>query len=233
MVARTALRLAATLLFLGELFSLLVGMLHPARENPNNHRAVFAEYAHSANWTAVHLGQFVGLAVIIAGLLALFYALNVRGGAPEWVGRFGAVAAIVALALSGVLFAVDGVALKQAVNAWASAPAAEKPAFFASAEAMRWLEWGVRSYQSFMLGLALLLFATVIVWATSLPKPIGYLMGLSGLAYLAQGWVLGSQGFSAANTAPQLLGYLIIIAWSIWLLVIAWRMKEPAGIATR
>jgi len=34
---------------------------------------------------------------------------------------------------------VDGVALKQAVNAWASAPDAEKAARFASAEAIRWL----------------------------------------------------------------------------------------------
>ena len=45
------LRLSATLLFVGELFSLLVGLLHPARENPNNHSAVFAEYANSTNWT--------------------------------------------------------------------------------------------------------------------------------------------------------------------------------------
>ena len=64
MADRTLLRLSATLLFVGELFSLLVGALHPARENPNNHTAVFAEYASSGNWTAVHLGQFVGIAVI-------------------------------------------------------------------------------------------------------------------------------------------------------------------------
>ena len=50
------------------------------------------------------------------------------------------------LALYGVVMAVDGVALKQAVNAWASAPVAEKAARFASAEAIRWIEWGARSY---------------------------------------------------------------------------------------
>ncbi len=60
MANRNLLRLSATLLFVGELLSLLVGALHPARENPNNHTAVFAEYANSADWTAVHLGQFVG-----------------------------------------------------------------------------------------------------------------------------------------------------------------------------
>ena len=81
---------------------------------------------------------------------------------------------------------MDGVALKQAVDAWASAPDAEKTARFASAEAIRWLEWGVRSYQSFMLGLTFVLFATVIVWTAGTARAIGYLMGLSGLAYIVQ-----------------------------------------------
>jgi len=88
----------------------------------------------------------------------------------------------VALALYGVLQAVDGVALKQAVDAWASAPEVEKSVRFASAEAIRWLEWGVRSYQSFMLGVTFLLFAIVIVWIARTSRAIGVLMGLSGLA---------------------------------------------------
>ena len=95
------LRLSATLLFVGELLSLLAGALHPARENPNNHTAVFAEYANSADWTAVHLGQFCGMVVIIAGLLVLFFALNIHSGTPGWAGRFAAVSAGVALAFTG------------------------------------------------------------------------------------------------------------------------------------
>jgi hypothetical protein len=143
MADRKLLRLSATLLFIGALvYGVAGGVLHPHRENPNNHTAVFAEYAHSADWTAVHLGQFVGLAVIIAGLLVLFFALGVSEGTPRWVGFFAAIAAGVALALAGVVYAVDGVALKQAVDAWVSAPAAEQAARFASAEAIRWLEWG-------------------------------------------------------------------------------------------
>jgi hypothetical protein len=231
MVDRNLLRLSATLLFVGELFSLLVGLLHPTSGNPNTHTAEFAAYANSADWTAVHLGQFVGIAVIIAGLLVLFFALNVSEGTPRWLGFFGAIAAGVALALYGVLQAVDGVALKQAVDAWVSAPAAEQAARFASAEAIRWLEWGTRSYHSLMFGLSLILFATVIVWTARVPRPIGYLMGLSGLTYLVQGWVLGSEGFSAANTIPTLLGYILVVAWSIWLLIVAWRMKESVQAA--
>ena len=77
-----------------------------------------------------------------------------------------------------------------------------------------------------MLGLAFLMFASVIVGTAQVPRPIGYLMGLSGLAYLAQGWVIGSEGFSANNTVPTLLGIVTIVAWSVWLLVSAWQTRE-------
>src|SRR5213594_2337412 len=179
--------------------------------------AVFAEYASSGNWTAIHLGQFAGMAVIIAGLLVLFFALNIHSGAPEWAGRFGAVSAVVALALYGVLQAVDGVALKQAVDAWVSAPETEKAARFASAETIRWLEWGTRSYQSFMFGLTLILLGSAVALTARLPRALGYLMGLSGLAYIVQGWVLGSEGFPASNEFAILAGYVLILAWIIWL----------------
>lgn len=227
-----SIRLASTLLFVGVVLSFVAGIFHPGRANANVHSAAFAEYAESANWTAIHLGQFAGMAVLIAGLLILFFALDLSSGTPRWVGRLGAVSAITSLALYGVLQAVDGVALKQAVNAWASAPEAEKVARFASAEAIRWLEWGARSYQSFMLGLTFVLFAFVIVRTAGIPSLIGYLMGLSGLAYMAQGWVIGSEGFSANNSLPTLLGIILILAWSLWLLVVGWRMKGPVQAST-
>ena len=219
------LRVSATVLFLGVLISSAAGMFHPGRENANDHLAAFSEYASSHHWTAIHLGQFAGMAVIVAGLVVLFFALDVHSGVPAWAGRFGAVSAVVALALYGVLQGVDGVALKQAVDAWAKAPEAEKAARFASAETIRWLEWAIRSYQSFMLGLALILFATMIGWTARAPRPIGYLMGLSGLAYFVQGWVLGSEGFSPANQAPTVLAVILVLAWSIWFVVVVW--KEP------
>src|SRR5947199_5163570 len=169
MIDRTSLRLSATLLLVGQLLYIVVTQFH-ADGDANNHPAVFAEYAGSGIWTAVHLGQFAGMAILLAGLLALFFALDVQAGTARWAGRFGAASAVATLALYGVLQAVDGVALKQAVNTWAIAPDAEKAARFASAEAIRWLEWGVRSYQNFMLGLSFILFATVIVWTARTPR---------------------------------------------------------------
>ena len=226
---RQTLRVSAALLGVGFVISFVAGLLHPSREAPNDHLRTFAEYAGSSNWTAVHLAQFAGLAVITAGLLVLYLALDLRAGTPALVVKLAAIAAIVAVALYAVLQAVDGVALKQAVDAWASAPEAEKPARFASAEAVRWLEWGTRSYHSFAFGLSLVLFGSVIGWTGRTPRPIGYLMVLSGLAYLAQGWVLGSEGFSSSNTLPTLLGYVLVLAWIAWILIFAWQMKSPVA----
>jgi hypothetical protein len=225
---RSLLRLSTTLVVIGEVLFALVTLFHPDGE-ANNHPAVFAEYASSANWIAIHFGQFVFMAVLLAGLFVLSFALDVRSGALGWVGRFAAVSVVVALALYGVVQAVDGVALKHAVDAWVSAPEAEKATRFASAETVRWLEWGTSSYQTFMFALALILLATVIVGTARVPRAIGYLMGLAAIPSLVQSWVLGTQGFAVSWLSGSLsaVGLPLMLAWSIWLLIVAWRMKEP------
>src|SRR6476659_240632 len=131
MADRPLLRLAATLLLGGLLLTFGVGLFHPDTRDPNNHAAEFALYAQSQVWTAVHLGQFIGMVIIIGGLLVLYFALNPQTQGPVWASRCGAIAAVIALSLYGALQAVDGVALKHAVDAWARAPAGEKGARFA------------------------------------------------------------------------------------------------------
>lgn len=228
-----ALRVSAELFLGGVVLSIVAGLLHPGGAKPNDHPAAFAEYASNSSWTLVHLGQFAGMAVLLCGLIALFFALNVRSGGPGWFALFGLVAAVVALALYGVLQAVDGVALKQAVDAWAAAPEADKAARFASAEGVRWLEWAARSYQSFVLGASLVLFGTVIAWTGRLSRVLGYLMALAGVAYLVQGWVLGVSGFSDANSIPTLAGIVLMVATGVYLLVVALRVRIPVGEASR
>jgi hypothetical protein len=224
-VERDSVRLAAVLILAGVVVTAVAGFLHPEGADANDHRTIFAIYAASQSWTAVHLGQFVGMMIITFGLMALFFALDVRSGVGLWLNRFALLSAGAALALYGVLQAVDGVGLKQAVNAWALAENGDKAARFAAAETVRWLEWAVRSYQSFVFGLALILFGAVIAVTGRVSRPIGYLMALSGLCYLAQGWIIGSTGFSSANQIPTLLGIGLILIWTVWLLIAALRKK--------
>jgi hypothetical protein len=220
-----SLRLSATLLLAGQLLYIVVTQFHIGGD-ANHHPTIFAAYAGSGAWTAVHIGQFAAMAILLAGLFALFFGLDVESGTARWAGRFGAVSAVAALALYGALQAVDGVANKQADVAWVSAPDAEQASRFASAEAIRWIEWGMRSYQNFALGLALLLFAVAVVRTAWIPRPIAFLMGLSGLTYLAQGWVVGSEGFSQTMSNAIVLAFALDLVWMIWLVVVAWRMQD-------
>jgi hypothetical protein len=141
MIVRPSLRRSAALLLAGQLLYILVTQFH-AGGDANNHPAIFAAYAGSGIWKGVHVAQFASMAILIAGLLALFFALDVRTELARWTSRFGAALGVVALALYAVLQAVDGVGNKMVDDAWVSAPNAEKAARFASAEGMRWLEWG-------------------------------------------------------------------------------------------
>lgn len=139
-------RLAAVLLVAGVVVSFGSGTLHPGGADPNDHAAAFAEYARSDLWIGVHLGQFVGMAALVAGLLALGSVAGAGSGWPAGAARLGSWAAAAALAL------------------------------------------------------------------------YGYLMGLSGTAYLAQGWIIGAQGFAASNALPTLAGIVLTLVWTLWLL---------------
>jgi len=146
-----------------------------------------------------------------------------------WLNRFALLSAGAAIAIYAVLQAVDGVGLKQAVNAWASVGNDDKAVRFTAAETVRWLEWALRSYHSIVFGLALILFGAVIAAVLGrVSRLIGYVMALSGLCYLAQGWIIGTWGFSSANRIPTLLGIVLIVVWAVWLLIAALRMKTAA-----
>jgi hypothetical protein len=234
MTDRKLLRLSATVLFIGEIvLTYYVQYVHPGGAATN--QETFEIYAASSAWAAIHLAEFISTAILLAGLLVLYFALNLPEGTPRWLGFFAAVSTGVALVLVGVLYAIDGVALKQAVDTWASAPTAEQAARFASAEAIRWLEWGTNSYQGYMFGLALLLFGTAIVWTARVPRPIGFLMGMSGLAFIDLDWLVGTRGFTSADAVPTQIAWLSLYALTIWMLIVAWRQKEsiPSSVSAQ
>jgi hypothetical protein len=75
------------------------GIFRPDRVPANSHPAVFEEYANSAYWGAVHMGQFAGMAVLLAGLVVLAFALA-KTGMRGWVGHLAAISAVVTIALT-------------------------------------------------------------------------------------------------------------------------------------
>lgn len=217
---RQALRLPAIALLAGQTLYIAITQLHAGGE-ANDHHHIFETYADNAIWTAVHLGQFIGIAAILVGLAAVFLSLEARTGTMKSVAAFGVALSVAALALYGALQAVDGVALKQTVNAWAAASEAEKAARFASAESIRWLEWGMRSYQDIAMGLALIIVIPVMKRA-GMSIVMVFLIGVSGLALLAQGWIAGTEGFTSAQSLAIVIGWAASLAWMVWLAMTAW-----------
>lgn len=215
---RSSLRPAAMLLLAGQLLYVVITLFH-AGGNANDHHAIFAAYAGSGSWTAVHAGQFLAMAVMVAGLVGLFSALEGQGGAERWMSRVGSGMAMVALALYGALQAVDGVANKQADLAWLNAPNEDKAARFAGAEVVRWIEWGMRSYHGYALGLALLILAVVALKAARVPRVLAGLIGLTGLLYLVQGWLVGVEGFSPNVSFAIVAAWVVGVVWMGWLMV--------------
>jgi hypothetical protein len=191
---------------------------------------VFTSYARSPSWELVHDAQFLGSALVLFGLLTLCLALNVNKSVLGMVNRCAAATAIVAIALNAALYAVDGVGLKQATDAWLSAPPEEQSAYYAVVQGIRGIEWGMRSYVDFTTGFALIVLAVVIAMTARIPRLIGVIMGLAGLAYIIQGYGYGSgytaiaEHFVLNSTNYQFL----MVVCAIWLIIVAWRRKEPA-----
>src|SRR5215211_3288772 len=121
-----------------------------------------------------------------------------------------------------VLQAVDGIALKRAVDAWTSAPAAQQTAAFAAAEAVRWIEIGMNSLSFFLAGLTLFLYGVAIALGTVYPPWVGWIAVVSGAAFMYNGVVVVAyEGF--VSSIVKLVGLLLLAVWAFLMTFLMWR----------
>jgi hypothetical protein len=223
-------RLGALALPLGVIVIGIAEYFHPAKEDPMDNHAVFMEYAHSNIWTAVHFGEYFGFLLLLGGLVALYYSVSSKPGMGAGLAPFGLAAAVTAAASYTVLQAVDGVALKRAVDTWASAPAPEKTASFAAAEAIRWTEIAMNSFSFFLAGLTLFLFGVTIALGTVYPRWVGLIAAVSGAAFMYDGvGVVAYEGF--VPSIIKLVGLLLLAVWALIMAVLMWRNGSGRRIA--
>ena len=212
------------------LFIISTAIGHPSREDVMDNAAVFMEYAQDDSWIAVHFAQWFAALLLIAGLLALNYSITTK---PAEVGaevaRFGLAAAVLAGASFTMLQAVDGVALKWAVNAWASAPADQEVAAFAAAEALRWTEYALQSYSNILLGLTLILYGLAIALGTIYPRWLGWVAAGSGVAWIVHGLMVPYIGFF--DSIPRLVAIVLLSLWAFIMAVLMWRNSSRGRIA--
>src|SRR5215470_12535589 len=131
MLSRRSHKIAAVCAVAGSALLFLGTYLHPMQADPNDALAAFTEYAADRLWIASHLTQLAGVALMVAALLVLTQQLE-TGKGRVWA-RIAAASAIAGLAVAAALQAVDGIALRAMVTAWAAAAPAEKAGIFHAA----------------------------------------------------------------------------------------------------
>jgi hypothetical protein len=196
---RGALTLSGALLLVGFIVNAIQRMIwHPTGEE-DDHEAIFREYAASEAWVATHLAEFVLVLAAFAGLLVLGRALRLE---TPYLALLAGGAIIATGATWAVLQAVDGVTLKQAIDAWVAASGTEDETRFADAETARWIERGLQSYFRVLLGAALLLLGAAAVVSRLVPSWLGVLLVVGGLLSLAVGSPSRTPVWRAASRTP-------------------------------
>lgn len=215
--AARALTISGALLLVGFVVNGIQRMLLHPMGAEDDHEEIFREYAQSDVWVFTHLLEFVLLLVAFAGLLVLCRAL--RPEAP-YLTLLAAGAIIASSAIWAALQGVDGIALKQAVDAWAAASGGDQASRYADAETLRWIEWGLQGYFRVLLGIAFLLLGAAAVVSRLVPTWLGMLLAVGGLLSLAIGVSVGYAGLeSGFQDAVGIVLQLVFVVFIVGLLV--------------
>ena len=148
------LKLGAVTAIAGAIILMAGTMLHPLGADPGDPVAAFTEYAANDLWIGSHLSQFLGVAMMFVGLVALNDSL--KGEPFACLAKLGVFVGVAALAITAVLQAVDGIALKLMVDDWVSASEGQKQSVFQATLAVRRIETGVASFMALLFGSCLL-----------------------------------------------------------------------------
>jgi hypothetical protein len=211
---------------IGVLVQVPLGMWHPHREDPNNSVAVFQEYSHADDWVIVHLGQFAGTLLITFGLVSLAYSLSAQEGIRGTLARWAATATVILAAVFAVQMAVDGIALKAAIDAWAAAPLGpEKSAAFLVADGMRGLEKGLAALFQITNGVALIALGLALPTARWLTHCLRWIAVTGGLAFVIGGTVVALTGFSTIASNIALVPTAIVPVFLLGAAMLMWQSR--------
>ena len=188
-------------------------MLHPMDAHPGDAPAAFAEYALDRFWVATHLGQLLGVVLIATGLVALSWKLR-AGHAGVWA-LLACLAAVASVSLAGALQAVDGIALKFAVDRWSASAESARAAAFEAAYAVRQVEVGLASLMGAFFGLTVLLYGIALMLSPMAPRWLGVFGALAGVATAISSVVQAHTGFSEVAMAARMPSSLSVLVWSI------------------
>lgn len=217
-----ALSLSAASAVIGPLLYVAVTLLHPPGI-PNDHPATFRQYAMSQNWVVIHLAQLAALLlglVGMAGIALSMLRLQEKGRLLALVA-VGLAAASIPTAI--VLQAVDGIALKRAVDAWVAEGGTVGSASFAAARAIRWSEEGLNAVLGLTMGLTAILTGAAMVRGAVYPRLLGWVGVAIGVGVLAGAFIIAETGFSPTAQIWVLARNPAMWIWTAVSGVLTWR----------
>ena len=220
--ASRALSLAAAAAVIGPPLYVMVTLLHPPGV-ADDHPATFRQYAMDHNWVVIHLAQLAFLVAGLAGLAGValsIFRLQERGRLLAFVAVCLAAASIpTAIALQ----AVDGIALKRAVDAWVAEGGTVGSAGFAAARAVRWVEEGLNACFGLTLGSAAVLIGAAMARGSLYPRLLGWTGAVIGVGVLVGSVIVAETGFSPAAQVWVLARNPALWLWTAVAGVLMWR----------
>ena len=218
------LRVGAVAGVAGLLVQLVMDQLHPGQADPNRSRAAFVEYAQYTSWTAVHIGQWAGTLLLGLAVLVLARSLVRQPGLPRALAFVGAVTTVLLVTVFTVQMAVDGVALRSAIDSWTSAPAGPaRTSAFQVAEGVRGVEKGLSGFFHLSNGLTLVSLGLSIALGHLYARWLGWTAVVAGLGFLAGGVVTAQTGFSATAGTVLTPALLLLAVFLVGVCVSMWR----------
>jgi hypothetical protein len=218
---RYTLRGASVAAFGGVLLLFGGTILHPSGADPNDAVAAFSEYADAQSWIASHLTQLLGVALIVCALIQLSRLL--ASGSANGLAWIGAAGAIASLAAAAATQAVDGIALKMMVDAWAAAAEPDKSTLFYATYGVRQIEVGLASITSLLFGLTMCVYGVAVISDHRLAKWLGWLPIIGGIPTAIAGVVIAYTGFSGLAMSINMPANSLLLIWIIALGVLFWR----------
>jgi hypothetical protein len=231
---RTMLRMGSVAFIAGIVITIVSTMFHASSEDLTNHPIVFAVYAESDLWIAAHIGQFAGVMLVFAGGFVALFRLIVgsKSSAASALAWLGFAVTIMAASTFAILQAVDGIALKRAVDSWYNTTTEEKAIAFRVAEGVRWIEIGINSINRIIQGTVAIIFGVAIAKSALLSRWIGGVGIFAGVATVIAGVGVAYVGFAPLLIVGD-MATITTFAWVVILGIFMWRKTRVNKIISR
>ena len=211
---RPLIRLGAMLGLAGAAIAVVANLLHP-RVTGTGPTARFEAIAASSSWNLIHYLGGLSIFLLLAGFIAFARYLEGRPG-HEWA-RLGLAAAVVGVGVGVVLIAIDGLALKLAVDEWAAAGRPTSGDVFVGATIIEHISTGLFNvFNGVLIGAAPIAAGIATIRSRVFPVWMGALAVIGGLGGLTVDLVQslgGAENFLGNVVFP--LSALLVTLWAI------------------